>query len=143
MSRRWEEAIEEWYTKSHTSNLAYLDLAENSKPSLKEISNNIAVIYDRTCLSSRVHLKNFKLILEEIENLKTENRRLSTALKNLTKEVVENRPLTERKVEELILKIVAQPKAIEEQTIKLTEELRKRIDQVEKVAQRIETAILT
>ncbi|CAD5196037.1 unnamed protein product [Musa acuminata subsp. malaccensis] len=32
MSRLWEEAIQKWYTDSHTSHLDYLNLAETTKP---------------------------------------------------------------------------------------------------------------
>ena len=69
MSKLWEEAIQKWYTDSHTSHLDYLNLAETSKPTKKELAHNISVIYDRTCLSSRVNLRNFKLLLEENRNL--------------------------------------------------------------------------
>ncbi|KAG6521357.1 hypothetical protein ZIOFF_018473 [Zingiber officinale] len=89
MSRRWEEAIEEWYSKSDTSNLEDLDLVE-TKPSTKELahnlSDNLSVVYDRVCLSCRDHLKNFKTILEELEFLKKENQKTNKALVNLIKE---------------------------------------------------------
>ncbi|KAG6532201.1 hypothetical protein ZIOFF_006040 [Zingiber officinale] len=72
MSRRWEIAIQEWYAKAPTANLEYLDLAE-TKPTVKELARNIAVIFDRLSLSNRVNLKNFKQIQEDIEVLKGEN----------------------------------------------------------------------
>lgn len=69
MSGLWEESIQKWYLDSRTSHLDYLNLAETTNPSRKELAHNISVIYDRTCLSSRVNLRNFKLLLEENQNL--------------------------------------------------------------------------
>ena len=82
MSKLWEESIQKWYTDSHTSHLDYLNLAETSKPTQKELAHNISVIYDRTCLSSRVNLRNFKLLLEENQNLEHRIKRLETSIKN-------------------------------------------------------------
>ncbi|KAG6497875.1 hypothetical protein ZIOFF_045781 [Zingiber officinale] len=70
-----------------------------------------------------VNLKNFKQIQEELEVLKTENKRLTQAVKDLTQEILENRPLTERQINNLLAKIVEQPKAVEERAVKLTEDL--------------------
>ncbi|KAG6524818.1 hypothetical protein ZIOFF_014762 [Zingiber officinale] len=129
MSRCWEEHIQEWYTKSHTSNLEYLDLAKTEKhPTKRELAHNISVIYDRVCLSCRVHLKNFKQIQEQLEELKVENQKLGEALKNLTTEVLENKPLTKRQLEDLIIKITEQPKQIEQQALQLSEELKRKIE---------------
>lgn len=60
MSNIWEQNIKEWYEKSNTSRLSYLDLATTEKPSTKELAHNISVIYDRVCLSSKVNLKEFR-----------------------------------------------------------------------------------
>nr|AWK49036.1 ORF1 [Taro bacilliform CH virus] len=78
MSDRWENAVQEWYS-SRTANLEYLDLSipEDKKPSQKELAHSLSVVYDRVCLSSRVHLKNFKSILERLEALESENRELN------------------------------------------------------------------
>ncbi|KAG6503390.1 hypothetical protein ZIOFF_035702 [Zingiber officinale] len=122
MSRRWEIAIQEWYSKSPTANLEYLDLSK-TEPTLKELAHNIAVTYDRVSLSNRINLKNFKQIKEELEVLKSENKRLTQAVKDLTQEILENRPLTERQINNLLAKIVEQPKAVEERAMKLTEDL--------------------
>ncbi|KAG6508931.1 hypothetical protein ZIOFF_034313 [Zingiber officinale] len=107
MSRRWEEKIQEWYTKSHTSNLEYLDLAQNKEqPTKRELAHNLSVIYDRVCLSCRVHLKNFKIIEEQLEDIRKENKELRKALENLAKETIENRLLSEKQLRSIVVNIV-------------------------------------
>ncbi|ASA40118.1 ORF1 [Dioscorea bacilliform virus] len=137
MSEIWEKNISEWYANSNTSSLKYLDLISSAKPSSQEIANNLAVCYDRICLSSKVSLKHFKLLEEQIQELKAENQRLTKALSDLTREVVENRPLTEKEVKKLVKQIVAQPKLVEQQTIALAEDLRKKIDQVSDLIEQV------
>nr|AYH52617.1 ORF1 [Dioscorea bacilliform AL virus 2] len=141
MSDIWEKNILTWYATSSTSNLKYLDLAETDNPKKKELANNIAVCYDRICLSSKVHLKHFKILEEQIQELRAENERLTLALKELTKEVIENRPLTEKEVKKLVKQIVAQPKLVEQQTIALAEDLKKKINQVEGLIHRIKDTV--
>ncbi|KAG6485268.1 hypothetical protein ZIOFF_053802 [Zingiber officinale] len=144
MSRRWEEHIQEWYTKSHTSNLEYLDLAKTEKqPTQRELAHNLSVIYDRVCLSCRVHLKNFKQIQEQLEGLKKENQKLSEALKNLTREILENKPLTKRQLEDLIIKITEQPKQREQQVLQLSEELKQKVDKVETLLKKVESWVFS
>lgn len=138
MSERWEEAIQEWYTKSHTSNLEYLDLALTLKVSSNQIAHNLSVVYDRTCLSAKINLRNFKLILERSEILEKDDIGLKTALKNLTTVFLENRPLTKQEVKELVAEISRQPKLVEEEAIRLTEELSKKLDRVEKLLHQVE-----
>ncbi|CAD5184273.1 unnamed protein product, partial [Musa acuminata subsp. malaccensis] len=96
--RLWEEAIQKWYTDSYTSHLDYLNLAETTKPTKKELAHNISVIYDRTCLSSRVNLRNFKLLLEENHNLEKRIRNLESSVKTLSSLFIENKPLTQSEV---------------------------------------------
>ena len=64
MSKRWEEAIENWY--NNRSHLDYLDLAEVNTPTTKDLAHNISVIYDRLNLQSRVAIKNQNLVIEEL-----------------------------------------------------------------------------
>ncbi|KAG6471685.1 hypothetical protein ZIOFF_069131 [Zingiber officinale] len=138
MSRRWEEKIQEWYTKSHTSNLEYLDLAQNKEqPTKRELAHNLSVIYDRVCLSCRVHLKNFKIIQEQLEDIRKENKELKKALENLAKETIENRLLSEKQLKSIV---VEQPKLTEQQVFKISEDLQKKLTQVELLLQRVETA---
>ncbi|KAG6499047.1 hypothetical protein ZIOFF_038803 [Zingiber officinale] len=109
MSRRWEIAIQDWYTKAPTAKLEYLDLA-NSKPTTKELAHNLAVIFDRLSLSNRVNLKNFKQIQEEVKLLKEENCKLVKEIKNLTKEVIQDRSVTEKQLEKIIAQITEKHK---------------------------------
>ncbi|KAG6488281.1 hypothetical protein ZIOFF_057040 [Zingiber officinale] len=67
-----------------------------------------------------------QMIQEQIVELKIENLRLSEALRNLTKELLENKPLTKRQLEDLILKITEKPKQIEQQALQLSEELKQK-----------------
>ncbi|CAD5184271.1 unnamed protein product [Musa acuminata subsp. malaccensis] len=83
MSRLWEEAIQKWYTDSHTSHLDYLNLAETTKPTKKELAHNISVIYDVTRhRHQEVNPRNFKLLLEENHNLEKRIRNLESSRKN-------------------------------------------------------------
>ncbi|KAG6484114.1 hypothetical protein ZIOFF_060908 [Zingiber officinale] len=82
---------------------------------------------DATALLSPLPLLQYKYrIQEQIKELKGENLRLSEALLNLTKEVLENKPLTKRQLEDLIIKITERPKQVEQQALQLSEELKQK-----------------
>lgn len=138
MLETWEKAIQDWYEHSHTSNLEYLDLASETKVNTCQLSHNITVVYDKTCLSARVNLKNFKQILERYQNLEKEISKLKVALKNLTTVFTENRPLTKQEVRELIAEIAKQPKLVEEEAQRLTRDLARKLDRVENLLHKIE-----
>ncbi|QJF45518.1 hypothetical protein KM760_gp1 [Ivy ringspot-associated virus] len=138
MSERWEKAILEWYEKSRTADLEYLDLSISHKVSLSDLANNIAVVYDRLNLHNRVHLKDSKKLFEELEVLKSENRKLRKELSNLTKVVTENQPITKSQVLEIAQQIALQPKEIEEQALRLTEDLRSKLERVETILSKVE-----
>ncbi|QED42801.1 ORF1 [Dioscorea badnavirus A] len=141
MSEIWEKNISEWYAKSDTSSLKYLDLISSVSPTNSQLANNLAVCYDRILLSAKVSLKHFKILEEQVEDLKQENKRLTQALVSLTKEVVENRPLTEKEVKKLVKQIVAQPKLVEQQTIKLAEDLQRKLDLVEQLVHQVRKSV--
>lgn len=131
MSERWKEAIQNWYSQSHTSNLEYLDLATTTKVTSNQIAHNLYVVYDRTCLSARVNLRNFKLLLERCETLAKEVAELRTTLTNLTTVLVETRPLTKQEIIELI----TQPRR---EIAKLQESLNQKLEIVELLLQQVE-----
>lgn len=133
MSEVWEKSIQEWYLKSRTSNLEYLNLEESSKVTNTQISHNLSVVYDKVCLSSRVHLKYFKSILEQIELLKSENIKILKILKNLQKELQQKEEVTT-----LVKEISKQSKLVEKQALTLTTELNQKLDRVEKLLHKIE-----
>nr|WDR24965.1 gp1 [Camellia sinensis badnavirus] len=144
MSERWERSIEEWYEKSHTANLSYLDLAQKLKPSHSEIAHNLAVIYDKNCLSSRVTIKNYKTVSEQLTNLDLKVSKLERKLKSLEKDLsslssflVENKPLTKTEVKTLVEEISQQPKLVEQQTVLLTKQLQEKIDKVEVILHQV------
>lgn len=93
MSDRWEESIRDWYLRSHTANLEYLDLSSTNSVNTKQIAHNLSVIYDKTCLSSRVHLKNFKQLLEGTKLLEARITKLEEAVTSLTVLLLQTRPL--------------------------------------------------
>lgn len=139
MSRRWEESIQERYATSHTANLEYLDLSQNQTPSTKELANNLSVIHNNINVSSLVHIKHFKQILslieglaDRVEKLEKEARRDRKALESLTKEVVENRPLTEKKVKDLVFQI-------SEQSARLAQLSKAKLERVEEVLRKVES----
>lgn len=138
MSEIWERTIQEWYNNSRTSNLEYLDLTTTTRVSTNQLANNLAVVYDRTSLSTRVHLKNFKLILERCRALEIEVSQLKTALQNLIAVYTEHTPLTKQEVYDLIARISEQPKLMEEEALKITEELNKKLERVESLLHKLE-----
>ena len=138
MSELWEEAIQKWYTDSHTSHLDYLNLAETTKPTRKELAHNISVIYDRTCLSSRVNLRNFKLLLEENHNIEQRIKKLESSVKILSSLFSENKPLTQSEVQKLVLEISKQPKLIEEEALRLSQDLNQKLQRIKILLSKIE-----
>ena len=139
MSERWEQSIQEWYTKSRTSSLEYLDLSETTTVTSKHLNHNISVIYDRLNLLSRVSLKNFKQTQEQIQSLDQKIQKLEQNLKNLTILFTENRPLTTSEVKTLVHEIAKQPKLVETEALKISEELNQKLKRVEAVLKRVET----
>lgn len=141
MSSNWEEAIQKWYANSRTSDLEYLDLAESPNPSRKELAHNISVIYDRTCLSSKVNLRNFKLLIEKNQKIESNIQKLETSVKNLSLLHSENRPLTKNEVRELVKEISKQPKLIREEALRLSQNLDQKLQRVEALLTKIERQI--
>lgn len=105
MSEKWEESIQQWYINSHTSKLDYLDLAESKNPTRKELAQNLAVIYDRTYLSSRVHLKNFKILIEKNQSLEKEIKALKSSVETLSALLSENNPISRQEIKGLIIEL--------------------------------------
>nr|QJC63481.1 hypothetical protein [Cacao swollen shoot CD virus] len=133
MSSRWENSIQEWYEKSHTANLEYLDLASVSKVTNNQIAHNLAVTFDRLNLGNRVFIKNLKQIQESLAEINTRIDILEVGLRRLTKQLKENKPLTEQEVRRLVGKIAQQPKIVEEQALKISQELEQKLAEVEKL----------
>nr|GMD11870.1 ORF1 protein [Ipomoea batatas]GMD48455.1 ORF1 protein [Ipomoea batatas] len=52
-------------------------------------------------------------------------------LEALTEEFLSSRPLTAKEVKELVVEIAEQPKLVEQEALKLTEELKGKLDKVE------------
>ncbi|GJV70064.1 Orf y [Tanacetum coccineum] len=128
MSERFEKAIQDWYDRSRTANLEYLDLSGISKIKLSDLSHNSSVIYDRLLLFSKVSIKHFNNIKEQNEVLSEkivdcENQKeFSKGLQQISSEVQGSKPLTKKEVLELVEEIAQQPKKVEEEALKLTAE---------------------
>nr|QJC63529.1 hypothetical protein [Cacao swollen shoot virus] len=133
MSSRWENSIQEWYEKSHTANLEYLDLASTSKVTNNQLAHNLAVTFDRVSLGNRVFIKNLKQIQESILELHTRVDTVEVALRRLTKLFKENKPLSEFEVKRLVKEIAQQPKIVEEQALRISQELELKLKEVEKL----------
>ncbi|THU66724.1 hypothetical protein C4D60_Mb05t17220 [Musa balbisiana] len=108
-------------------------LNKTINPTRKELAHNIAVIYDGTCLSSRVHLKNFKLLLEKNLELEKEVKRLKSSIKTLTNLFSKNRPLTKQEVRDLTAEISKQPKLVEEEVLRNSESYREALKATESI----------
>nr|WEX32078.1 hypothetical protein [Dioscorea bacilliform SN virus] len=134
-----ERSLKDYLDKS--TEPEYLDLYIVDKPTTKQLATNLSYLNHQAKLLSRVSLKHFFQLEEEIQGLKAENQVLRKHLVNLTKEVVENRPLTEKKVQELVLRIIEQPKEIEQQAVRLTVDLQQKLDRVEAIVKRLEGAV--
>lgn len=132
MSEVFEKSIEDWYSKSRTARLEYLDLAEEPKISNSQLAHNLSVVFDRISLLSKVSLKNFKLILERLSVLESKIKKNSIKIKNIQK------PLSEQQIEALVAKLTLQPKEIEERTINLAAELRKEVSQLKLMLAKVE-----
>lgn len=132
MSEVFERSIEDWYSKSRTARLEYLDLAEEPKVCNRQLAHNISVVFDRISLLSKVSVKNFKLILERLSVLESKVEKNSIKIKNIQK------PLSEQQIEALVTKLTAQPKEIEERTISLATELRKEVSQLKLMIAKVE-----
>nr|ASG91834.1 ORF1 [Cacao swollen shoot virus] len=141
MSARWENSIQEWYEKSHTANLEYLDLATTSKVTNNQLAHNLAVIFDRLSLSNRVFIKNLKQIQESLLELERRIQSIERSVTKVQKHQKENQPLTETAVRKLVSEIAQQPKIVEEQALRLTQELDLKLERVEKILHQLGLAI--
>lgn len=137
MSAIWENSLKAYF-EGRSTEPEYLDLYIVDKPTNKQLATNLTYLNHQEKLFSKVSLKHFYQLHEEIQQLKAENQKLRKDLVSLTREVVENRPLTEKKVQDLVLKITEQPKEIEQQAVRLTKDLASKLDRVEAILRKIE-----
>ena len=149
MSERFERAIQDWYDHARTANLEYLNLSEVSHPKLKDIRNNIDVIYDHLNLSTKViikHLHDIKLensfikleLVECKQQIKKNQKESHKALQQISSEVRGVKPLTKAEVLVLVEEIAQQPKKVEEEALRLTTELEKKIHKVDEQVHKVE-----
>lgn len=129
MSARFERCIQEWYSAARTADLDFLDLSGLQKPSPSQIANNLAVIYDRLNLHSRVCIKDSHKQLElfsQIEaKLEVSFQKIEKQQKELQKLIELQKPLSKTEVLGLVEEIAQQPKLVEQEALRLTEKLEK------------------
>lgn len=135
MSERWERSVKDWYDNARTSNLEYLDLHTVTKSTKAQLSHNQDVIYDRLNLQSRVHLRNFKEILEKLFILETKFQNLAQTLARAQKD---QNPLSESQIKTLFVNLSQKPKEIEAEALALSKELERKISRVETVLHKVE-----
>ncbi|KAG6486566.1 hypothetical protein ZIOFF_055143 [Zingiber officinale] len=98
---------------------------------ISELAHNLGVVYDKVSSLSKVSIKHFYSLKEENQALQREVAQLRTSVCNLEKELISHKPLTKVEIKSLAIEIANKPKSIEEEAIKLTEELNISIKRVE------------
>nr|WBW50879.1 hypothetical protein [Sweet potato pakakuy virus] len=130
MSERWEKSLQDWYD-SRRSHLEYLDVDSVSKPTLSQLAHNRSIVRDNNNLHTKVLLKRCYVLEEKLEEQSLLIKKLEKGLEALTEEFLSSRPLTAKEVKELVVEIAEQPKLVEQEALKLTEELKGKLDKVE------------
>ncbi|QBH21731.1 hypothetical protein KM718_gp1 [Polyscias mosaic virus] len=138
MTERWEKSINDWYEKSHAANLEYLDLVSLPIVSNNNLAHNLACIYNRLSLHSRISIKDYYSLLDRLKSLEVENQKLRKEIKHLSQVVLENRPVTKSQLLEVAEQIASQPKAIEQQTVRLANNLAEKLERLELIVKRLE-----
>ncbi|GJS57556.1 Orf y [Tanacetum coccineum] len=150
MSDRFEQEIQYWYDNSRTVDPEYIVFNETSpKPTSTDLANNLACVYNRLNLFSKVALKNYKSISEkqkELESrvqncqeklesceelLRKTQSETRKSLQQISTEIQQSKPLTKREVLNLVQEIAEQPKLVEKEALRLTEDLNQKIQKVE------------
>ena len=160
MSDRFEQEIQNWYDNSRTVDPEYIIFKENSsKPTTTDLANNLACIYNRVNLFSKVALKNFKSISEKQKDLELKVQNCQEKLESceellrktqsetrksfqqISTEIHQSKPLTKREVLNLVQEIAEQPKLVEKEALKLTEELNHKTQKVEHLLHEVKKLI--
>jgi hypothetical protein len=117
-----------------------LDLSQEPKVTNRDLANNIDFVVKHVVLQSRTALKHFhtaavkqEAVETQLELCKKELTGLRRELKAIKSELVNNKPLTRTEVLALVKEIAQQPKIVEEQALRLTEELNKKLNKVEEL----------
>lgn len=144
MSARFERSIEDWYKHSRTVNLDYLNL-ETSKASVEHLSHNLDVVYDRLSLHAKVSIseyhKLFSLIFEVKTSQEVFHRKIQKDLQNLQSAIEDHKPLSKAEVFSLVSEIAKQPKLVEAEALRLTENLEQQVRKVEHLVKEVKHLI--
>ncbi|GJZ96793.1 heme peroxidase [Tanacetum coccineum] len=160
MSERFEQEIQYWYDNSRTVDPEYIVFNETSpKPTPTDLANNLACVYSRLNLFSKVALKNYKSISEkqkELESrvqncqeklesceelLRKTQSETRKSLQQISTEIQQSKPLTKREVLNLVQEIAEQPKLVEKEALRLTEDLNQKIQKVEHLLHEVKKLI--
>ncbi|GJU79569.1 putative polyprotein [Tanacetum coccineum] len=102
MSERFEQEIQYWYDNSRIVDPEYITFKETSpKPTSTDLANNLA------CSETRKSLQQISTVIQQ------------------------SKPLTKREVLNLVQEIAEQPKLVEKEALRLTEDLNQKIQKVE------------
>lgn len=160
MSERFEQEIQYWYDNSRTVDPEYIVFNKDSpKPTTTDLANNLACVYNRLNLFSKVALKNFKNISEKQKDLESRvqncQEKLESceellrktqsetrkSLQQISTEIQQSKPLTKREVLNLVQEITEQPKLVEKEALRLTEDLNQKIQKVEHLLHEVKKLI--
>ena len=161
MSERFEQEIQYWYDNTRTVDPEYIIFNEtsSSKPTISYLINNLAYVYNRLNLFSKVALKNFKNISEKQKDLESKiqsyqetlesceellrktQSETRKSLQQISTEIQQTKPLTKREVLNLVQEIAEQPKLVEKEALRLIEDLNHKIQNFEHLLHEVKKLI--
>lgn len=110
--------------------------------------HNLASLTDHCKLNSRINLRHFYQIHERSEerDLKDQEREsfmikkfasLQNQIEDLAQQVQNKKPLTKAEVRELVKEIAEQPKLVEQEALRISEDLKEKLKEVEKLLKEV------
>ncbi|AHX37577.1 hypothetical protein [Blackberry virus F] len=146
------------------SSLGFFCFHQNCKHSLESSSSQLNLLTDlalvqhlnlefthsRVGLSARIAIKYFHSISNQLkeqeEQLKTvaaTQKKIQKQLKSLEGELEQHRPLSRTDVQQLVQEIAQQPKLVEAEALRLTQDLERRLNEVKDLLGEVKKALLS
>lgn len=111
---------------------------------------NLEFTHSRVGLSARIAIKYFHSISDKLkeqeEQLKTisaTQRKIQKQLKTLEGELEQHRPLSRTDVQQLVKEIAQQPKLVEAEALKLTQDLERKLQEVKDLLKDVKQVLLS
>lgn len=108
------------------------------------VNHNVQFQNQQRYLFSNICIKNFKTILENQSKILSQNQeilkhqtKLTQNIHQLAREFESHKPLTKTEVTRLVEQIAQQPKLVEAEALRLTENLNQKLQEVEKLLQEV------